>query len=72
MSQPESETKTESKSKSIQFVNWILAKLENRAERIGEKADNHQLISKLTFILVLAMSYDLLGERVVSLVGLFL
>ena len=47
-------------------------KLEARAERISEKADNHQLISKLTFILVLAMSYDLLGERVVSLVGLFL
>ena len=70
MSQPESES--ESKSKSIQFVNWILTKLESRAERIGEKADNHQLISKLTFILVLAMSYDLLGERVVSLVGLFL
>ena len=68
MSQPESETK----SKSIQLINWILMKLEARAERIGEKADNHQLISKLTFILVLAMSYDLLGERVVSLVGLFL
>ena len=65
-------TESESKSKSIQLINWILMKLEARAERIGEKADNHQLISKLTFILVLAMSYDLLGERVVSLVGLFL
>ena len=65
-------TERETKSKSIQLINWILMKLEARAERIGEKADNHQLISKLTFILVLAMSYDLLGERVVSLVGLFL
>jgi len=70
MSQPESET--ESKSKSIQMINWILHRLETRAERVAEKADNHHLISKLTFILVLAMSYDLLGERVVSLVGLFL
>jgi len=66
------ESESESKSKSIQLINWILMKLEARAERIGEKADNHKLISKLTFILVLAMSYDLLGERVVSLVGLFL
>jgi hypothetical protein len=68
MSQPE----TESKSKSIQLINWVLTKLESRAERVAEKADNHHLISKLTFILVLAMSYDLLGERVVTLVGLFL
>ena len=45
-------TESETKSKSIQLINWILMKLEARAERIGEKADNHQLISKLTFILV--------------------
>ena len=66
------ETETESKSKSIQLINWILTKLEARAERIGEKADNHKLISKLTFILVLGMSYELLGERVVTLVSLLL
>ncbi len=70
MSQPESET--ESKSKSIQLINWVLTKLESRAERVAEKADNHHLISKLTFILVLGMSYELLGERVLSLVALLL
>ena len=68
MSQPESE----SKSKSIQLINWVLMKLEARAERAGEVADNHKLISKLTFILVLGMSYELLGERIVTLVTLLL
>lgn len=65
-------TESESKSKTIQFVNWILAKLEARAERVQEASDNHKLISKLTFILVLGMSYELLGERVVTLVSLLL
>ncbi len=63
---------TESKSKSIQLINWILMKLEARAERAGEVADNHKLISKLTFILVLGMSYELLGERVLSVVSLLI
>lgn len=63
---------TQGKPKTIQFVNWILTKLEARAERVQAASDNHQLISKLTFILVLAMSYDLLGERVVTLVSLLL
>ena len=65
-------TESESKSKTIQFVNWILAKLEARAERVQEASDKHKLISKLTFILVLGMSYELLGERVVTLVSLLL
>jgi hypothetical protein len=66
MSQPETKPKT------IQFVNWILTKLETRAERVKDASDNHQLISKLTFILVLGMSYELLGERVLSVVALLL
>ena len=69
MSQTE---ESQGKPKTIQFVNWILTKLENRFERVQGASDNHQLISKLTFILVLAMSYDLLGERVVTLVSLLL
>lgn len=67
-----SESETESKSKSIQFVNWILSRLEAKAERSIDAADNHKLISKLTFILVLGMSYEILGEKVVSLVSLLL
>tara|TARA_Y100000004_G_scaffold87550_1_gene98156 strand:- start:396 stop:602 length:207 start_codon:yes stop_codon:yes gene_type:complete len=67
-----SQTESESKSKSIQFVNWILQKLEAKAERSLEASDNHKLISKLTFILVLGMSYEILGEKVVSLVSLLL
>lgn len=65
-------TENESKSKTIQFVNWILRKLEDRADRVKNASDNHQLISKLTFILVLGMSYELLGERVLSLVSLLI
>ena len=65
-------TESESKSKTIQFVNWILAKLEARAERVTEASDNHQLISKLTFILVLGMSYEILGEKAVSLVSMLI
>ena len=56
----------------IQFVNWILAKLEARAERVNDAADNHKLISKLTFILVLGMSYEILGEKVLSIISLLL
>tara|TARA_R100001086_G_scaffold58223_1_gene26592 strand:+ start:973 stop:1179 length:207 start_codon:yes stop_codon:yes gene_type:complete len=67
-----SNTESESKSKTIQFVNWILAKLEARAERVTEASDNHQLISKLTFILVLGMSYEILGEKAVSIVSMLL
>ena len=62
----------ENKSKSIQLINWVLQKLEARAERISDASDNHKLISKLTFILVLGMSYELLGERIVTLVTLLL
>ena len=63
---------SQAKPKTIQFVNWILTKLENRFERVQGASDNHQLISKLTFILVLGMSYELLGERVLSLVAVLL
>ena len=62
----------ENKSKSIQLINWVLQKLEARAERISDASDNHKQISKLTFILVLGMSYELLGERIVTLVTLLL
>ena len=64
-------SQTDPKPKTIQFVNWILTKLEARANRVKDASDNHQLISKLTFILVLGMSYEILGERVLSLVALF-
>ncbi len=63
---------SDKKSKTIQFVNWILQKLETRAERVNDAADNHKLISKLTFILVLGMSYEILGEKVLSIVSLLL
>ena len=68
-SKPETELKT---PKSLAFLNWAINRIESRATTTAEKANNHELISKITFILVLGMSYDLLGDRVISLVGLFL
>ena len=67
-----SNTESENKSKSIQFINWILTKLEARADRVKDASDNHQLISKLTFILVLGMSYEILGEKVLTIVSMLL
>ena len=58
--------------RSIAFLNWIIGKIERRAENAVEKASNHELISKFTFVLVLAMSYELLGDRVISILALFL
>jgi len=66
------ESETESKSKSIQLINWVLMKLEARAERVTEASDNHQLISKLTFILVAGMSYEILGEKVITLISILI
>ena len=67
-----SNIESESKSKSIQFINWILTKLEARADRVKDASDNHKLISKLTFILVLGMSYEILGEKVLTIVSMLL
>ena len=73
MSTSETETETELKTRrSLAFANWIVNKLERRAEGAVEKASNHEMISKMTFILVLGMSYELLGEKVVTLVALLL
>ena len=67
------ETKPELKNpRSITFLNWIIGRIERRAESAVDKASNHEMISKFTFILVLAMSYELLGERILSLLALFL
>ena len=59
-------------SKLISAMNYVIAKLESRAERVANQSNNHELISKITFILVLGMSYELLGERIVTLVTLLL
>ena len=67
-----SQTESETKSKSIQLINWVLMKLEARAERVTEASDNHQLISKLTFILVAGMSYEILGEKVITLISILI
>jgi hypothetical protein len=70
MSRTETEPETELRTpKSLAFLNWIIKRIEDKAER---GANNHELLSKMTFILVLAMSYEILGDRIVSLVALLL
>ena len=59
-------------SKLISAMNYVIAKLESRAERVANQSNNHELISKIPYILVLGMSYELLGERIVTLVTLLL
>lgn len=68
-SKPEPELKT---ARSLAFANWIVKRLEDRAEGVKESASNHELISKLTFILVLAMSYNTWGDRVLSFISVLI
>ena len=69
----EIETETELKTpKSLVFANWLVNRLESRAESVKESAGNHELISKLTFMLVLAMAYDTWGDRVMSFISVLI
>ncbi len=66
---PETELKT---ARSLAFANWIVNRLESRAESVTESANNHELISKLTFLLVLGMSYNTWGDRVLSFISVLI
>lgn len=65
----ESELKT---PRSLVFANWLVNRLESRATSVKESAGNHELISKLTFMMVLAMAYDTWGERVFSFISVLI
>lgn len=56
-------------SKSITLLNMLIKKLESRAERVVEQSSNHELISKMTFLLVVGMSYEILGEKIITLIA---
>ncbi len=69
----ENETETELKTpKSLAFANWVVNRLESRAESVADSAGNHELISKLTFMIVLGMAYDTWGERVMSFISVLI
>ena len=66
----ETETKTELKiPRSIALATKFIAMMERRAERSTNAANNHELISKLTFMLVLALSYNEWGDRVFTVIS---
>ena len=68
----ETETKTELKTpRSIALATKFIAMMERRAERSSDAANNHELISKLTFLIVLGMAYENWGDRIMSALAIF-
>ena len=68
----ENETETELKTpKSIALATKFITMMENRANRSKEAANNHELISKLTFLIVLGMAYENWGDRIMSVLAVF-
>lgn len=68
----ENETETELKTpRSIAIATKFISMMERRAERSREAANNHELISKLTFLIVLGMAYENWGDRIMSALALF-
>ncbi len=50
-------------------MNYLIAKIEARAEKVAGQSNNHELISKLTFLLVAGMSYEILGEKIITIIA---
>jgi hypothetical protein len=65
---PEIELKT---PKSIALATKFISMMEKRAKRSSDAASNHELISKLTFLIVLGMAYENWGDRIMSALALF-
>jgi len=68
----ETETETELKTpRSIALATKFISMMENRANRSKDAANNHELISKLTFLIVLGMAYENWGDRIMSALAIF-
>jgi hypothetical protein len=68
----ETETETELKTpRSIALATKFITMMETRAKRSSDAASNHELISKLTFLIVLGMAYENWGDRIMSALALF-
>ena len=70
----ETETATENELKtprSIALATKFISMMENRANRSKDAANNHELISKLTFLIVLGMAYENWGDRIMSALAIF-
>lgn len=64
----ENELKT---PRSIAIATKFISMMENRANRSKDAANNHELISKLTFLIVLGMAYENWGDRIMSALAIF-
>lgn len=68
----ETENETELKTpRSIAIATKFISMMENRANRSKDAANNHELISKLTFLIVLGMAYENWGDRIMSALAIF-
>lgn len=68
----EIENETELKTpRSIAIATKFISMMENRANRSKDAANNHELISKLTFLIVLGMAYENWGDRIMSALAIF-
>ena len=68
----ENETETELKTpRSIALATKFISMMENRAKRSSDAASNHELVSKLTFLIVLGMAYENWGDRIMSALAIF-
>jgi hypothetical protein len=68
----ENENETELKTpRSIAIATKFISMMENRANRSKDAANNHELISKLTFLIVLGMAYENWGDRIMSALAIF-
>lgn len=68
----ETEDETELKTpRSIAIATKFISMMENRANRSKDAANNHELISKLTFLIVLGMAYENWGDRIMSALAIF-
>ena len=68
----ENETETELKTpRSIALATKFISMMESRANRSKDAAANHELISKLTFLIVLGMAYENWGDRLMSVLAAF-
>ena len=68
----ENENETELKTpRSIALATKFISMMENRAHRSKDAAANHELISKLTFLIVLGMAYENWGDRLMSVLAAF-
>lgn len=65
----ENELKTPSPGKLVRFLFALAQKLEARSK---SASNNHELISKLTFMMVMLLAYDSFGSNVFSVITQFI